>query len=201
MIRVNLLPHRQIKREARQREFGLMAAFAAIAAVVIIFMGWTYINSQIDAQAERNGRLDAAIVKLDKEIADIKDLKDQISTMLDRKQVVENLQTNRSQAVVVLDELSRQLPEGMYLKSIKQQGNLIVIEGVADTNARIATLVRNLSISNWMELPNLVEIKSVTVNGLKQNAFTLNVSLKVPKAEADETTAGANSKLEGGNKS
>jgi type IV pilus assembly protein PilN len=197
MIRVNLLPHRQIKREARQREFGLMAGFSAIAAAVIIFMGWTYINSQVDAQTERNGRLDAAIVKLDKEIADIKDLKDQISTMLDRKQVVENLQTNRSQAVVVLDEISRQLPEGMYLKSIKQQGNVITIEGVADTNARIATLVRNFTVSTWMESPNLVEIKSVMVNGLKQNAFTLNVSLKVPKVETDETVPAAKGKLKG----
>jgi type IV pilus assembly protein PilN len=199
MIRINLLPHRQIKREARQREFGLMAGFSAIAASVIIFMGWTYINSQIDAQAERNGRLDAAIVKLDKQIADIKDLKDQISTMLDRKQVVENLQTNRSQAVVVLDEISRQLPEGMYLKSIKQQGNVITIEGVADTNARIATLVRNFAVSTWLESPNLVEIKSVVVNGLKQNAFTLNVSLKVPKADTDETAAApvAKGKLKG----
>jgi type IV pilus assembly protein PilN len=199
MIRVNLLPHRQIRREARQREFGLMAGFSAIAASVIIFMGWTYINSEIDAQAERNGRLDAAIVKLDKEIADIKDLKDQISTMLDRKQVVENLQTNRSQAVIVLDEISRQLPEGMYLKSIKQQGSLISIEGIADTNARIATLVRNFTVSNWMESPNLVEIKSVVVNGLKQNAFTLNVSLKVPKAEADETTPVTKGELKGRN--
>lgn len=109
MIRVNLLPHRQVRREARQREFGLMAAFAAIAAAVIIFLGWTYINSRTDAQIERNGRLDAAIVSLDKEIADIKDLKDQISTMLERKQVVENLQTNRSQAVVILDELNAML--------------------------------------------------------------------------------------------
>jgi type IV pilus assembly protein PilN len=201
MIRVNLLPHRQLRREARQREFGLMAGFSAIAASVIIFMGWTYINSQVDAQAERNGRLDAAIVKLDKEIADIKDLKDQISTMLDRKQVVENLQTNRSQAVVVLDELSRQLPEGMYLKSIKQQGNVISIEGVADTNARIATLVRNLTVSNWMESPNLVEIKSAVVNGLKQNAFTLNVSLKVPKAETDETTPATKGESKGGSPS
>jgi len=186
MIRVNLLPHRQIRREARQREFGLMALFSAIAASVIIFLGYSYINAKIDAQAERNARLDAAIVKLDKEIADIKDLKDQISTMLERKQVVENLQTNRSQAVVVLDELSRQLPEGMYLKSIKQQGNVISIEGVADTNARVATLVRNLSSSNWMESPSLVEIKSVVVNTLKQNAFALNVNIKVPKVETDE---------------
>lgn len=145
MIRVNLLPHRQARREARQREFGLMAAFTALAAAVIIFLGWTYINSETDTQIERNGRLDKAIVGLDKEIADIKNLKDQISTVLERKQVVENLQTNRSQAVVLLDELSRQLPEGMYLKSIKQVGNVITIDGVADTNARVATLVRNLS--------------------------------------------------------
>ncbi|MES1987000.1 MAG: PilN domain-containing protein [Pseudomonadota bacterium] len=186
MIRVNLLPHRQIRREARQREFGLMALFSAIAAAVIIFLGYSYINAKIDAQAERNARLDAAIVKLDKEIADIKDLKDQISTMLERKQVVENLQTNRSQAVIVLDELSRQLPEGMYLKSIKQQGNVISIEGIADTNARVATLVRNLSTSNWMESPSLVEIKSIVVNTLKQNAFALNVNIKVPKVETDE---------------
>ena len=101
MIRVNLLPHRQVRREARQREFGLMAAVVVISASVIIFLGWTYINSQTTAQVERNGRLDKAIVSLDKEIADIKNLKDQISAMLERKQVVENLQTNRSQAVVL----------------------------------------------------------------------------------------------------
>jgi type IV pilus assembly protein PilN len=190
MIRVNLLPHRQIRREARQREFGLMALFSAIAAAAIIFLGYTFINAKINAQTERNARLDAAIVKLDKEIADIKDLKDQISTMLERKQVVENLQTNRSQAVVVLDELSRQLPEGMYLKNIKQQGNVISIEGVADTNARVATLVRNLSTSNWMESPSLVEIKSVMVNTLKQNAFALNVNIKVPKVEAEAVKGG-----------
>ena len=188
MIRVNLLPHRQLKREARQREFGLMAGFSAIAAAVIIFMGWTFINGQVDGQTERNERLNAAIATLDKEIGDIKDLKDQISTMLERKQVVENLQTNRSQAVVVLDELSRQLPEGMYLKSIKQQGNVISIEGIADTNARIATLVRNFSESTWLESPNLVEIKAIVVNTLKQNAFTMTVNLKVPKVETESDT-------------
>lgn len=187
MIRVNLLPHRQIKREARQREFGLMAGFVAIAAAVVVFMGWTFINSRIDSQTERNNRLDEAIIKLDKEIADIKDLKDQISAMLERKQVVENLQTNRSQAVVVLDEISRQLPEGMYLKSIKQEGNVISIEGVADTNARVATLVRNFSASQWLESPKLVEIKSVIVNKLKQNAFTLTVNLKVAKVDTEDS--------------
>jgi type IV pilus assembly protein PilN len=183
MMRINLLPHRQIKRAERQREFGLMALMAAGAACAVVFLGWQFLGSQRDAQIERNTRLETAISSLDKEIADIKDLKDQINNVLERKQIVENLQTNRSQAVVILDELTRQLPEGLYLKSIKQTGNLITLEGVADTNARVATLVRNLSVSNWMESPNLVEIKSLVVNNIKQNEFTLNVSLKAQKVE------------------
>lgn len=194
MIRVNLLPHRQIRKETRQREFGLMVLFSAIAAGAIVFMGYTIINGQVETQLERNKRLDAAIVKLDKEIADIKDLKDQISAMLERKQVVENLQTNRSQAVVVFDELSRQLPEGMYLKSVKQQGNVITIEGVADTNARVATLVRNFNASNWLESPILIEIKAVTTNNVKQNIFTLKVNLKVPKQEDEDAVSGTKPK-------
>ena len=183
MMRINLLPHRQLKRAERQRQFGLMALLSAVAASAIVFAGWTYLGAKKTTQLERNTRLETKIQALDKEIADIKDLKDQINNVLERKQVVENLQTNRSQAVVVLDELTRQLPEGLYLKSIKQVGNAITLEGVADTNARVATLVRNLSVSNWMESPNLVEIKSSTLNGIKQNDFTLTVNLKVQKAE------------------
>ena len=191
MIRINLLPHRLIKRAERQREFGLMGLMAAGAACAVVFLGWQFLGSQKDAQLERNDRLEKAIVSLDKEIADIKDLKDQISNVLERKQIVENLQSNRSQSVVILDELTRQLPEGLYLKSIKQTGNLITLEGVADTNARVATLVRNLSVSNWMESPNLVEIKSITVNNIKQNEFMLNVSLKAPKVEEAPEKMGA----------
>lgn len=188
MMRINLLPHRQLKRAERQRQFGLMALMAAVAAGAVVFTGWTYLGAKKDSQIERNGRLELAISNLDKEIEAIKDLKDQINNVLERKQIVENLQTNRSQSVVILDELARQLPEGLYLKSIKQQGNLITLEGVADTNARVATLVRNLSVSNWMESPNLIEIKSMLVNGIKQNDFTLNVSLKVQQAEKAPNT-------------
>lgn len=183
MIRINLLPHRQIKRAERQRQFNLMLVATAVAAGAIVFMGQTFIGSRTDTQNERNQRLDAANLKLDKEIEKIKDLKQQIQDVLERKQVVESLQTNRSQAVVVLDELSRQLPEGMYIKSIKQQGALINIAGVADTNARVATLVRNLSSSELLQSPNLVEIKSIMVNNLKQNDFTLNVQLRAQQAE------------------
>lgn len=191
MIRVNLLPHRQIRREARQREFGLMALFSAVTACAILFMAYTIINSRVDSQLERNQRLNNAIIKLDKEIADIKDLRGQISAMLERKQVVENLQTNRSQSVIVFDEISRQLPEGMYIKSIKQEGKVITLEGVADTNARVATLVRNFNQSEWMESPILIEIKAITVGVQKQNLFTLKVSLKTPITETDDAGAKA----------
>ena len=191
MMRINLLPHRQLKRAAKQREFGLMGLMAAGAACAVVFLGWQFLGAQNNTQLERNNRLEKANTDLDKQIADIKDLKDQINNVLERKHVVENLQTNRSQAVVILDELTRQLPEGVYLKSIKQAGNLITLDGVADTNARVATLVRNLSVSNWMESPNLVVINAATVNGIKQNDFTVTVSLKVPKTEEAPKKAGA----------
>jgi type IV pilus assembly protein PilN len=178
MARINLLPHRQIKRAERQRQFNLMLIATVIAGGAIVFMGQTFISNKIDAQAERNHRLDVANVKLDKEIAQIQELKGQIRDVLERKQVVENLQSNRNQAVVVLNEISQQLPEGMYLKSIKQQNNLINLQGIADTNARVATLVRNLSTSQWMTSPNLIEIKSTKINNLRYNDFTMGVNLK-----------------------
>ena len=191
MMRINLLPHRQIKRAAKQREFGLMGLIAAGAACAVVFLGWQFLSAQNNTQLERNSRLEKANTDLDKQIADIKDLKDQINNVLERKHVVENLQTNRSQAVVIIDELTRQLPEGIYLKSIKQTGNLITIDGVADTNARVATLVRNLSVSNWMESPNLVVINAATVNNIKQNEFTVTVSLKTQKTEEAPKKVGA----------
>jgi type IV pilus assembly protein PilN len=195
MIRVNLLPHRQLRREARQRQFGLMVAFTAAVAVALVFMAYTVINTKIKSQTERNNRITAAIAKLDKEIADIKELKNQISTVLERKQVVENLQINRSQAVILLDEISRQLPDGMFLKSIKQAGDLITIEGVADTNARVATLVRNFDRSARLTAPSLVEIKAVTANNQKQNVFTMTVKLKAPQLNIEEVPPKAGAKV------
>lgn len=194
MIRINLLPHRQIKRAERQRQFTVMAGATGVLGAVIVFMGLTIVNGRIDAQVERNTRLETAIVVLDKQIEEIKVLKSQIQSVLERKQVVENLQTNRSQAVVMLDELGRQLPEGVYLKSIKQEGILVTIEGVADNNARIATLVRNLSSSNWLESPGLIEIKSNVINSIRQNDFTMTVKLRVLQAEDEKSVkkSGAN---------
>lgn len=185
MPRINLLPHRQIKRAERQREFNLLLVGVSIAAAAIVFLGLTFINSSVESQSNRNKRLDDAIAKLDKEIDAIKELKAKIGEVLERKQVVENLQTNRGQAVLLLDELARKLPEGVYLKTIKQVGNLITLEGVADTNARVATLVRNFSSSEALESPGLVEIKAEQANGIRRNNFTLNVTQKSQKPVED----------------
>ena len=185
IIRVNLLPHREVKREARQRQFNMMALVTASGALALVVLNYSFINSRIDAQLSRNARLEAGIVQLDQQIGDIKNLQEKIGVMLARKQVVENLQINRSQSVVVLDELSRQLPEGMYFKSIKQQGPLLSLEGVADTNARVASLVRNLTASLWLENPQLIEIKSVLVNGIKQNEFLLTVQIRISNSEQE----------------
>ena len=186
MIKVNLLPHRQIKRAERQREFGLMASLVAIAAAAILFVSWSYIHSKMDAQQARNQRLQDEMARLDKEIAIIGNLKEQIKHVLERKQIVEGLQSDRNQAVSILDELARQLPEGVFLKSVKQLADEIELKGVADTNARIATLVHNLGASPIMHNPNLVEIKANTnALGVKEYEFVLRVSLKRDSTKED----------------
>ena len=189
MIRINLLPYRQEKREAQQREFNMMVGFTAIASAACIFLATNFIDHQIESQQARNERLDQEIASLDKEIADIKDLKTQIKLMIARKQVVENLQTNRNQSVVMLDELSRQLPDGMFYHSIKQEGKKITLEGVADTNARVATMVHNLNDSKWLTSPVLIEIKAVEADQEKQNLFKLNVNIKSQNLNLGEQIA------------
>jgi type IV pilus assembly protein PilN len=186
MARINLLPWRADRRKLREREFYMLLGASAIAGVLALFalIGW--MGARIDNQEQRNMYLKTEIASLDKQIEEIKELKSQIRNVLDRKQIVENLQVNRSQSVMMLDEISRQLPEGMYLRALKQQGHLVTLEGVADTNARVATLVRNLSGSEWLQSPNLVEIKSATVNGIRQNNFTVNAQLKAPPSPEDE---------------
>jgi type IV pilus assembly protein PilN len=185
-VRINLLPHRKIRRAERQKQFTFMLGGSLAAGVAIVLLGLSYINGRIDHQQDRNQRLQSAIAQLDKEIAEIKDLKSRIGDVLERKRVVENLQLGRGRAVLLLDELARQLPEGIYLRSAKQQGSTITLEGIADTNARVAILVSNLSKSQWLESPELIEIHAVNANRLKQSAFSLRVKQKAQK-QPDES--------------
>lgn len=184
MIRINLLPHREQKRAARQRQLAFFAGAFAMTGLLLVFMAHTYIGAQIENQNARNQYLDAEIKKLDDQIAEIKKLKEQTQAMLARKQVVETLQSNRSAVVYLLDQIVRKLPDGVYLKTIKQNGNDINLQGYAQSNARVATLMRNLEASAWLRHPNLIETKAATVNNLKVSEFSLSIKLIRPEQAA-----------------
>ena len=181
MIRVNLLPHREQKRQARQRQFISMAIGLAVLGVAIVGLGHIVIAAQIENQNGRNTLLKTEIAKLDEQIKEIDKLREQTQALLARKQVVETLQANRTEAVHILDQLVRQLPDGIYLRSVKQTGPRIQLVGYAQSSARVSTLMRNIDSSPWLTQPELVEIKlipSPIAKDLRINEFTLNAKIK-----------------------
>jgi type IV pilus assembly protein PilN len=193
MIRINLLPHREQKRQARQRQFVSLSIGLTILGLALIALGWVILGAQIEIQESRNNLLKAEIGKLDEQIKEIDKLREQTQALLARKQVVETLQSNRTEAVHVLDQMVRQLPDGIYLKSLKQTGPKIQLVGYAQSSARVSTLMRNIDSSPWLTSPELVEIKSVqspVAKDLRVNEFTLNVQIK-RVAPPDETKAAA----------
>ena len=181
MVRINLLPHREQKRQARQRQFISLAIGLAVLGIAVVGLGHVVIAARIDNQGSRNKLLQDEIVKLDEQIKEIDKLREQTQALLARKQIVETLQANRTEAVHLLDQLVRQLPDGLYLKSVKQTGGRVTLVGYAQSNARVSTLMRNIESSPWLQQPELVEIKSIpspTNKDLRVNEFTLNVQLK-----------------------
>ena len=174
-IRVNLLPHRELKRAARRRQFNFMLAAALIAGIGVVAIGHTVIAARQANQNARNKYLQDEIAKLETQIGKINEIKQQTQSLLARKQVVETLQSDRTEVVHLFDELIRRLPEGLYLKSFKQVGDTITIDGYTQSSARVSTLMRNLEESPWLEQATLVEIKAATVNNLRANEFVLTV--------------------------
>lgn len=183
MIRINLLPHREEKRKARQKQFAMLSGLAAAIGLAVAGALWVIFDAQIENQKDRNKYLTAEIVKLDKQIDEIKRIRDETASLLSKKQVVEGLQSNRSEPVYLLDQLLRQLPEGLYLKSIKQTGEKISVTGFAQSNARVSAFMRNIDASPYLGNPNLIEIKAVTVNTQRANEFILDFLIKRVKAD------------------
>jgi type IV pilus assembly protein PilN len=183
MIPINLLPHRAERRKAQQRQFLALAGAAAAIGIGIVILVHGFLAQRIDTQASRNRYLEGQIALLEKQIDEIKKLKEQTQAMLSRKKVVESLQANRTEAVRLLDQLVRQLPDGLYLKAIKQTGDVVNVIGYATSNARVSTLMRNFEASPWLEDPKLVEIKAVKLGNSTINEFNLNVKVSRPKEE------------------
>jgi type IV pilus assembly protein PilN len=183
MIPINLLPHRAQRRAAqRRRFFALAGAFFGLGVAIVVLVH-SYFAGQIESQNGRNQFLTQKIAELDRQIDEIKKLKEQTQALLERKKVVESLQSNRSETVRLLDQLVRQLPDGVYLKSIKQSGPKVTVTGYASSNARVSTLMRNFEASPFLEAPNLVEIKSVQVDRQTLNEFNLTVNLTREKED------------------
>jgi len=181
MIRINLLPHREQRRQARQRQFVSLSIGLAVLGILVVFVVHGIFVAQIENQQSRNQLLKTEIGKLDEQIKEIDKLREQTQALLARKQVVETLQSNRTEAVHLLDQMVRQLPDGIYLRSMKQVGAKVTLIGYAQSNARVSTLMRNIESSPWITQPELVEIKSVPspINkDLRVSEFTLNVQVK-----------------------
>ena len=191
MARINLLPHRSDRRKrARQHYFVVAGGTVVVGALVVLAMH-TFYAAKIENQTDRNRFLKSEIAKLDKEIAEINKLKDEIAALLARKQVIETLQTDRAQTVHLLDELVRQMPEGVYLKSVVQRGLKVTVLGYSQSNARVSTLMRNIESSPWLANPGLVEVKASTVEKRRVSEFNLNFELKRITEAKDESKAGA----------
>jgi type IV pilus assembly protein PilN len=176
--RINLLPHREERRKAARQHFYVVAAGTAVLGALIVVAMHGFYAAKIETQDERNRFLKSEIAKLDKEIAEINKLRGEIQALLARKQVIETLQADRAQTVHLLDELVRQMPEGVYLKSVRQQGLNVNVVGYAQSNARVSTLMRNIESSAWLANPGLVEVKASNVEKRRVSEFMLNFQVK-----------------------
>jgi type IV pilus assembly protein PilN len=202
VILINLLPHREARRKQRKQNFFIALGVAAAIGLLVVG-GWYSVLQQMKAaQQQRNDLLRGEIRKLDTQIKDIATLRAEIQALRDRQAAVEDLQTDRNTPVHLLDELSRQAPEGIYLSSIRQNGNTVTVVGTAQTNERVSEFLRNtLYNSPWLERPELVEIKASGLSARERAArerdpdqrrlfeFTMRLSIKRPPAPEGAASA------------
>jgi len=202
-VRINLLPHREERRRRQRHHFVALVVFFVGGALAFWGAGHVVLGGYIDTQKARNEFLKRENAKLDKEIEAVKRLKDDIQALLARKQIIEALQTDRSRSVELLDQVARQTPEGIYLKSLKQEGLKVTVIGYAQSNARVSTLMRNLQSTGVFDQPTLLEIKASIVDkkrlaefsmifALKANPLELKGSAKLPASAAAQPPAPGN---------
>lgn len=201
MARINLLPWRAERRVQRQREFYVMLGAAAIAGLLLSFLLWFHYDRQVSGQTERNDFLKDEIAKVQAQNKEIEKLDEQKRRLLARKEVIEKLQANRSQMVHLFDSLVRTIPDGVMLANIKQEGEVLTLQGRAQSNARVSAYMRNLETSGWMTKPELSiieakpeEVKTLTNTGAGSAlpyVFTLQVRLANPTADQEAESAAA----------
>src|SRR5580698_2694670 len=187
MPRINLLPWREQQRRERKLAFFVALGVAAGAAAVVAFAAYLLLGAMIDAQDQRNERLKGEIKVLDKQIEEINDLEAQKQRFIARMQIIEKLQRSRPEVVHLFDELVKAMPDGTYLTSIKESGNKLKLEGIAQSSTRVSTLMRNISASQWLRNPEL-EVVETSKDSTGGSHFVLDAT-QVSVASDDETNA------------
>ncbi|MGV8943965.1 PilN domain-containing protein [Thermomonas sp.] len=185
MAKINLLPWRAERRKLRQKDFYGMLGLAALAGVLVSFLIVSYYSGQISSQESRNQFLRGEIAKVDGQITEITELDKKKSRLLARKEVIEQLQSNRSQMVHLFDSLVKTIPDGVTLTAIKQEGDILTLNGRAQSNARVSTYMRTLEGSGWMTKPDLNIIEAKAGNPGLPYEFNLKVKLANPNAPKD----------------
>ncbi len=180
MTEINLLPWREERRQAKQREFIMMLVGAVIVGFAVWWLWGQAVSANINDQTARNQFIEKRIAKLDKKIQEISELKKQRQELISRMKVIQDLQGNRPNIVHIFDQLVRTLPDGVYYTSVKRSGKSFTIKGVAENNNQISNLMRNLDESPWFQMPTL---KTVVAKGANANGFTLTVQQSSPDAD------------------
>jgi type IV pilus assembly protein PilN len=175
LIRINLLDWRAQRRELRKRQFNAMLGIAVSVSAGLVLLSYLLASGAIDRQNQRNEYLRQQIAEVDLKIKEIQELEKVKRNLLSRMRVIEELQASRSATVHFFDELVNTVPEGVNLTSVKQTGTGVVIDGVAESNARVSSYMKNLDASTWFDDPKLVVIKTVEKNSQRQSEFTLQV--------------------------
>jgi len=186
MAKINLLPWRDEKRKQRQREFYVMLAGATVAAVFVVFVWWYWMGMRLDNQDARNAYLKDQIHQLDDKLDEIKTLEATKSKLLARKEIIEKLQASRSQMVHLFDELVKTIPDGVRLMTMGQKGDTLTLDGVAQSNASVATYMRNLDASPWLTHSDLVKTEAKKNDKRDRFDFGLMVKLTNPDEKAKE---------------
>ncbi len=190
MTRINLLPWREELRQEQKKQFMMMLVMTAALAAAIVGLIHFQMQAKIDYQLSRNSFIQNEIGKLDKEIAEIAELQKVRRSLIERMEVIQDLQGSRPSIVHLFTEIVSTVPNGVYLETLTQRGNNLVINGLAESNARVSTYMRNLSASDWLKEPNLsvIEIEDITVNRI--STFTLTVKQTSPNATDEEESDG-----------
>ena len=186
MTRINLLPWREEMRQEQKKQFVMMGVLTCILAAAIVGLIHIQMGSKIDYQKSRNTFISAEITKVDKEIAEISELQKVRRSLIERMEVIQDLQGSRPSIVHLFTEIVSTVPNGVYLQTLTQTGSKLLVNGEAESNARVSTYMRNLSGSDWLKEPNLsvIEIEDKTINRI--STFTLTVKQTSPNATGEE---------------